>query len=154
MFQGEITMKTAGEIIIEKGTHMVHVSPNDTLKKALEKMVSKNIGAIVVMANEEVVGIWTERHLLKSILDPNFNIEKAIINEYMAKDIETIDHNEPIYLLSDKMLGLYTRYLFITKKDKIIGMLSSGDIIRACLIERKNQLESIGWEYYESWKHK
>ncbi len=147
-------MKTAEEIVKEKGTNLEHVCPNDTINKALKKMIQKNIGAIVIMDAGEVKGIWTERHLLKEILEPKFDPKTDIIKNYMTKKLETVEHDMPIYRLSDKMLGLYTRYLFVTKKNKIIGMLSSGDIIRACLIERMQQLESIGWEYYESWKHK
>ncbi len=146
-------MKTAGDIVKAKGNHMEFVLSGDTLSNALSIMVKKNIGSIVVMESENVVGIWTERHLMKSILNKEFNIETAIVKDYMTKQIDIVDYEEPVYKLSDKMLGLYTRYFFVEKNKKIIGILSSGDIIRGCLIESKSEVKSLGWEYYEKRIH-
>lgn len=72
----------------------------------------------------------------------------------MKKNLKTVDGSEPIYRLSDKLLGIKIRHLFVTKNNKIMGLLSVGDVIRACLIERTNQLKDMSLEYYESWKHK
>ncbi len=141
-------MKTAEEIVKVKGNHMESVLSDDTLNIALNKMVEKKIGAIVVKDSNKVVGIWTERHLMKSITNKEFNLETAIVKDYMTKDFETVDYDEPIYKLSDKMLGLYTRYLFVKKHKKIIGILSSGDIIRACLVERLKEVKSLSVDYY------
>lgn len=67
-------MKTAEEILLEKGTHMEHVAPESTISEALKIMNEKNIGAIVVMEKDDVIGIWTERDLMKSSLNPDFDL--------------------------------------------------------------------------------
>ncbi len=146
-------MKVAEEIIKEKGSAMESVPPEATLAEALKKMVTKDIGSIVVMEKGTVIGIWSERELMCSIAFPGFDIHKEKVRDHMKKKVETIAHDEPVYRISDKLLGLKSRYLFVRKEDKIIGLLSSGDVIRACLIEKNEQLKSLGLEYYENWKH-
>jgi len=146
-------MKTAEEILIAKGSEMISVESGSTISEALKIMNENNIGSVVIMKSSEILGIWTERHLKNSILDEDFDIYYSKIDNYMNPKIHTVDAGEPIYILSDKLLGEKVRYLFVTKHDKIIGLLSAGDVIRACLIERTNQLKDIGLEYYESWKH-
>jgi high-affinity K+ transport system ATPase subunit B len=47
---------------------------------------------------------------------------------------------------------MYVRHLFVVQDDEIIGLLSAGDITRACLLERTKELENISWEYYENWR--
>lgn len=147
-------MKTAEEILKNKGFHMESVTPESTIADALKIMIKKNIGAIVIKKNNDIVGIWTERDLMRSSLDSKFDLYTSKICDYMTKKLETVDASEPIYRLSDKILGIKVRHLFVTKHDKIIGLLSVGDVIRACLIERTNQLKDLSLEYYEAWKHK
>ena len=145
-------MKTADAILKAKGTEMYNVESGSTISAALKLMNEKNIG-FVVMKSQEILGLWTERHLKNSILDKDFDIYRSKIDDYMNPKIHTVDAGEPIYILSDKLLGEKIRYLFVTQHDKIIGLLSAGDVIRACLVERTNQLKDIGLEYYENWKH-
>jgi hypothetical protein len=58
-------------------------------------------------------------------------------------------------MLSDLFLGLYHRHLLIEKDGKYIGLLSSGDVIRAGLLERDRELKKlnklVSWHYYENW---
>lgn len=146
-------MKTAEEILMDKGTHMECVSPNATIADALKIMIDKNFGAIVVKENDDVVGIWTERDLMKNSLNGDFDLYTSKVGDYMKTNLESVDAGDAIYRLSDKILGIKIRHLFVTKNDKIIGLLSVGDVIRACLIERTHQLQDLSLEYYEAWKH-
>lgn len=145
-------MKRAIDIILEKDRPMVSVTPQTTIWEALQMMVADKIGAIVVKEDENVVGIWTERDLMNNIVQPDFDPKTAKIQEYMSRDLKTVNFDEPIYKLPDLMLGLFIRHLFVVQEGKIIGLLSIGDVFRACLIERTRELESVSWEYYENWR--
>jgi len=146
-------MKTAEEIVKSKGSEMYSVDVSSTISEALKVMNEKNIGSVVIKKSGEILGLWTERDLRINLLNDDFDIYCSKIEDYMNPKIHTVDAGRPIYILSDKLLGKKIRYLFVTKHDKIIGLLSAGDVIRACLIEKTNQLKDIGLEYYESWKH-
>jgi signal-transduction protein with cAMP-binding, CBS, and nucleotidyltransferase domain len=151
-------MKTAEDIIKEKGTDLVCVDEESTIYDALTTMVEKKIGAILVKRNDKIVGIWTERDLMQNSITEGFNPKTAKIKDYMVTDLISTTGEETIYELMDKFLGLRLRHLLIQKDDHYVGMLSSGDAIRATLNEKNRELKELNkilsWEYYENWQWK
>jgi len=145
-------MQQAIDIILEKDRPMISVTPESTIYNALKIMVENQIGAIVITEQDKVVGIWTERDLLNNSAQPDFNPQTALIGDYMQTQLKTVNFDEPIFKLQDRILGMYVRHLFVVQDDEIIGLLSAGDITRACLLERTKELENISWEYYENWR--
>ena len=149
-------MKTAEEIINEQSHEILSVSANTTIKEALIIMTGKNIGAILVKEGDEYVGIWTERDLMRNSLVEGFNPETALIGDFMTKNLHYAQHDETIWQLQDKYLGLRIRHLLVKKEDKFIGMVSSGDVTKHGLKEKSDELEKlnsiVSWEYYENWR--
>ncbi len=145
-------MKRAIDLVLEKDRSIISVTPQTTIRAAIEIMVANKIGAIAVQEGEQYVGIWTERDLLNSINKADFDVQHALIGDYMSRDIKSVNYDEPIYKLPDMMLGLFIRHLFVIREGQIIGLLSIGDVFRACLMERTRELESVSWEYYENWR--
>ncbi len=151
-------MLTAGEILEKKGHEIISVSPEDTIYNALKTMLSKNIGAILVKDGDEYVGIWTERDLMRNVMDENFNPRTAKIKDYMITGLRYAPHTDSLYQLLDKFLGMRLRHLLIEKNGKFIGLLSAGDVNKAMLIEKTKEIERlnqmVSWRYYEDWKWK
>ncbi len=145
-------MRQAIDLLLEKDRPMISVTPDTTIFDALQIMVENNIGAIVVSENDRVIGIWTERDLMHASARPDFDRHTALIKDYMQSELKTVNFDEPIYRMQDRILGMYIRHLFVVKDEKIIGLLSAGDITRACLLERTKELESVSMEYYENWR--
>jgi signal-transduction protein with cAMP-binding, CBS, and nucleotidyltransferase domain len=151
-------MKTAEEMIKEQNHDVIHVSPETTIKEALAVMNDKKIGAILIKGQEDIEGIWTERDLMRNVLQPGFNPDTAKIGEHMTKNLHYAEHSETTIQLQDKFLGLRIRHLLIRNNGKFIGMVSSGDVTRHSLNEKTEELKSlnkiINWEYYENWHWK
>ncbi len=151
-------MKTAEDIINDKGSHVITVSPDTTLYDALKIMNENGIGAIVVEETGEYVGIWTERNLMKDAMKDNFNLKSEKVSDYMTKELIKAGHGDSIPQLQDKFLGKRLRHLIIEKEGKNIGILSAGDVSRASLLEKSEELKSLNaicsWEYYENWQWK
>ena len=150
-------MKTAENILKDKRIpNMVTVSENTTIFEAVKLMVSNNIGAMLVTQNEQIKGIWTERDFLRNMLEPGFDPKTARIGDYMKTDLKSAAHDTPIIKLEEIFLGLYIRHILIKKKKKYIGMLSIGDVIRASLVSKDDEIKNLNkiasWEYYENWK--
>ncbi len=148
-------MKNCEEILIEKGTNMIFVKDDVNIDEAVRIMLKNNIGAILVKRNEEVIGIWTERDLMRNITMDNFDPKKAIIKNYMTKNLISALSTDSVYNLMDKFLGKRLRHLLIEKEGKYIGLLSIGDVIKATLrakTEELNELKAmVSWDYYEDW---
>lgn len=152
-------MKTAEDVLNGK-THsdMVTVTENATLFEAVEQMVAHKIGAILVRRGDDIVGIWTERDLLRHILVPGFDPKTARIADYMQTDLKSLPHDTPVMQLEEAFLGLFIRHILIRKQGQCVGMLSIGDVLRERLISKDMEIRDLNriasWEYYENWRGK
>lgn len=148
-------MKTAIDMLKEKGSEIVCVPVGTIVWDALKKMNTHKVGAILVTRDDKPTGIWTERDLMRNTLEPAFDPKTTHIDEYMTKDLIFAPHTDTVYNLMDKFLGLRVRHLLIEKDGETIGMVSSGDVMKASIQEKDGELKQfntmVGWDYYENW---
>lgn len=148
-------MKTAEDIIHEKNKEMVCIDPNQSVQDAVELMVSRRIGALLIKEGGLLVGIFTERDLLRNTAKKEFVPNQARVGDYMTSPLYTTSHDTPLLKLTEIFLGRYFRHLIIEKQGRPIGMISIGDALRASMLEKDRQIKELneiaGWEYYESW---
>jgi CBS domain-containing protein len=155
MFAREVNMKNAEDVLREKNSHMVTIDSDRPVAEALRLMVGHKIGAILVSQKDHIVGIWTERDLLRNMVMPGFDPETARIGDYMTRPLKTASFDTSLIKLKEMFLGLYIRHIIIEKEGQYIGMLSIGDVLRASLLEQDRQIKELNaiasWEYYENW---
>jgi len=149
-------MKTAEDILQEKATPpMVTIPEQESLYEAVQKMVEKHIGAILATRNDVIVGIWTERDFLRNSLEPGFDAKTAQVADYMETDLKSAQTDTPLIQLQEMFLGLFIRHLLIKKEDRYMGLLSIGDLLRASLLVKDQEIRELNqiasWEYYENW---
>ena len=149
-------METAKDMLGGKPQELITVPLGSTVFDTLKTMNAHRVGAILITRDEQVVGIWTERDLMRNILDVGFDPKKTLIEAYMTQNLIFAPHTDTVYNLMDKFLGLRVRHLLIEKDGKTIGMLSSGDVMKASIQEKDGELKQlnsmVGWDYYENWK--
>jgi CBS domain-containing protein len=148
-------MITAEDILKEKTQQLVTVPLEATVYEAIEKMTAHRIGAILIKKEDQIIGIWSERDFLRNTLEPGFDPKIAKIVDYMQTELKTAPFDTPIIKLEEMFLGLFIRHILITKNEQYLGVLSIGDVIRAILLERDREIQSLhakgSWEYYENW---
>ena len=151
-------MRTAEDMLEEKGQHIISVPADATVRKAIEVMVKNKIGAVLVKRGGQHVGIWSERDLLKNTLDPGFDPSTVLIETVMTTGLVKAAHSETAYGLLDLFLGRRLRHVLIEKDRKFIGLLSIGDVVKANLMEKTREIQQlnavVSWEYYEDWRWK
>ncbi len=149
-------IRTARDILQEKGGHMVTVSLEATVYQAVKIMTQNRVGSIVIVDEGKIVGIWTERDLMYRVLAEDFNPKTELVSSSMTKSIISADVNDQAFQLYDKFLGRRIRHLLIAENGEYIGILSVGDVMRANLQQRaeeyKDLNEMVSLEYYENWK--
>ncbi|MCP5106554.1 MAG: CBS domain-containing protein [bacterium] len=149
-------METAGDILKEKGSEMICVGEDTTIFEALKMMIANKIGAILVKREDKIVGIWTERDLVRNTVTEGFDVETARVGDYMTTGLRHAPAGDSVYRLLDKFLGMRLRHLLIEKDEEYIGMLTPGDVIKAILhlkteaLQKENAAHS--WDYYEDWQ--
>ena len=146
---------TVDEIIETKGSSIFTVDHTSTIYQAVQVMKENKVGSIFVENKGKIVGIWTERDLLRNVLDDAFNVKTSRVSDYMTSPVKSIPHNLDVYQLMDRFLGLRLRHLPVKKHGKYIGVLSSGAGLKAVLNLRTKEMAALneiaGWEYYENW---
>lgn len=149
-------MKTAEDILNDKLTqNLVSVSPDQTITDAIRQMNKANIGAILIEDDSGVIGIWTERDLLRCMNRQDFDPATAHIRDHMTTRLHAAMHDTPVEQLEEMFIGLYIRHILIKKEDRFIGLLSIGDVLRASLLDKDRQIKKLNtiasWQYYENW---
>ncbi|AHC51466.1 hypothetical protein SUSAZ_05555 [Sulfolobus acidocaldarius SUSAZ] len=105
------------------------VRENDSLLRATREMRNHNIGALVVVnANEEVVGIITERDVVKAFADGNFD---ATVGDYMSREVKGVKIGTDIYTALKTMVDNGFRHLPVVEGDKVHGIVSIRDLVKA-----------------------
>lgn len=149
-------IRTARDILQEKSGHMVTVSTEATIYQAVKIMSQNRIGAIVVVDEGRIVGIWTERDLMYRVLNEGFDPKTELVSESMTTNLISAHMTDQAFVLYDKFLGKRIRHLLIEENGEYVGILSVGDVMRANLQQRaeeyKDLNEMVSLEYYENWK--
>jgi len=148
-------MKFAGDLLEGKNADMIAARADQTVLEVLRIMVEKNIGAILVKENDQIVGIWTEKDFVRNSLQAGFDPRTSRIGDYMTTTLHKASVMTPIPRLQEMYLGLYTRYVMIEKDGQYVGLLSIGDVLRANLLAKDREIKDLNalasWEYYENW---
>ena len=148
-------MKTAEDIVKDKNKEIVAVTKTQTVAEAIDLMNEKKIGAVLVQEDDDIVGIWTERDFLRSSSDPSFDPKSARIGDHMTSPVHFAQHDATLTQLEETFLGLYLRHIPVKKNDRVVGMVSIGDVLRADLLAKDRQIKELNsmasWQYYENW---
>jgi CBS domain-containing protein len=148
--------KTAEDLLNEKGSDIHAIGPDAALADAIAFMNNNNVGAVLIRDGVNYVGIWTERDLLRAVTTDGFDIDTAKIRDHMQTKLICARHDEPLFSLIDKILGLRIRHLLVKREGQFIGMLSVGDLLRAALQQRTEELQRlqdiVKLEYYDEWR--
>ena len=111
---------------------IVTVKQDSSVKQAIERMVEKNIGSVVVTERGKMVGILTERDVLKKLRFDSECADKKV-SELMSSPLIKIDDKAAIGKAADLMAEKGIRRLLVTKDDKIVGIITERDVMRATL---------------------
>ena len=122
-------MNTAEDMVRDKGGDIISVAAITTISTALQVMVKNKVGAILIKEDDQIVGIWTERDLMRNTLIQGFDPGSARIGVYMVEPIRSASHTDTVYNLMDKFLGLRLRHSPIEKNGRYVGLLSVGDVM-------------------------
>ncbi len=140
-------MKTAQQILNDKKHNdILSVEPDRPVIDALIIMAEYKIGALLVMQKNKLLGIISERDYAREIVLKGKSSKESLIEEVMTKEVITIDANDTY----DKGLEIMTenriRHLPVVENNKVIGMLSLGDLAKETITHQRfliDQLESF-----------
>ncbi|MBN1984352.1 MAG: CBS domain-containing protein [Chitinivibrionales bacterium] len=130
------------DILKQKGSLVNTISPEKTVHEAANALVEKNIGSLVVKdAGDTVVGIITERDILRQCSTNVDSLKKTKIKDVMTKKLLIATPDDQVESVKTIMTEHRIRHLPIMDGKKLVGLISIGDVLKAsaeiCEVERK-----------------
>ena len=107
----------------------IFVSPDTPVSVCSKIMIAKKVGSLIVKTGQKLEGITTEGDIIKAIAKSK-NLSKIKARDIMTKNVMTIGPSEDMYEALKKMRGKKIRWLPVTVKGNVIGMLTVKDILR------------------------
>ena len=132
-------MASVKNILEAKGNETFTITPDTSVYHALELMVEKNVSALLVMENEKLAGIFTERDYARKVALKGKSSKETQIGDIMTRDLITVSSDSTIDECMQLMTGKYIRHLPVVDNDKLAGIISIGDVVR-CIIEEQKSI--------------
>ena len=107
---------------------LISVNPSTTAFQIAKMMEQGGIGAIIVKENDNPIGIVTDRDFATKIAANNLPLDTPA-EKIMSSPLITINHNEPISAAAERMSGKKIRKLAVTENGKIVGLITSTDLV-------------------------
>ena len=136
-------MLSVRQMLSEKGSAVVSITPDTSVFDALKIMNEKNIGAVLVMEDEELVGIFSERDYARKVILAGRSSKTTEVKELMTCKVYCIDPSRTIQDVMELMNEHRFRHVPVMESEKVVGVLSSGDVMRGVVAEQKNTIESL-----------
>src|SRR3974377_199073 len=138
------------DILASKGTNVVTINPTTGLIEATNLMAERRIGAIVILgADDRIVGILSERDSVRVLAEHGPKVLSEPVSQVMTRDVKTCSEDENIGDLMSRMTGGKFRHLPVVQREKLIGIVSIGDVVKS-RVEEINQEAQTLREYIQT----
>jgi len=136
-------MKTVKEILGDKGHQIWSVTPDSTVYAALKLMAEKGIGAVLVMSNDTLVGIMSERDYARKVALQGKSSITLKVSEIMSSNVMYIEISQNVEDCMALMINKRIRHLPVYEEGKLVGFISIGDVVKALIDEKEFMIDQL-----------
>ena len=136
-------MLKVNDILKTKGSNVFSVLPNTSVYDALKIMGEKNIGALMVIENDELRGIFSERDYARKVVLVNRTSRETLISEIMTANVITISPSDTIDHCMEQMSEKRIRHLPVAVNGKVVGLISISDVVTAIIQSQKETISHL-----------
>lgn len=137
-------MKTLQEVLdSKKHKEVISISPNRPVFDALVILAEYEIGALVVLDHDELVGIFSERDYAREVILKGRSSKTTLINEVMTAKVLSGKPNDSIEYAMNLMSDKHIRHLPVVTNNKVVGMLSIGDLVKETIAYQKELIRQL-----------
>ncbi len=139
-------MNTVGDLV--RGREVYSVQSDQTVFEAVQYMVEKSIGAVAVMEGERMVGIFSERDLMKRIVIKKLDPSALKLAQVMTTNLVVANTGESYIAALAKMQSHNIRHLAIVEGEKLVGIISLRDLMSKDIKEKSAEIELMNAYLY------
>ena len=136
-------MTTVRQLLDQKGRTVWSIHPDTTVFDAVAEMAEKDIGSLIVMDGEELVGIITERHYARNVILKGKTSPATLVRDIMERHVIIARPEQSVEqcmaLISEKRV----RHLPVLEGEMPVGMVSIGDLVKSMVSDQKFMVDQL-----------
>ncbi len=136
-------MQTVMQLLQVKGQDVWSIAPDATVYEALQLMADRNIGAVLVLDKGRIAGIFSERDYARKVALKGKKSRDTPVREVMSSRVLYVRPEQTVEECMAVMTDKRIRHLPVLDGDRLIGMISIGDVVKAIIIEQSFMLEQL-----------
>ena len=136
-------MATVRDMIRKKGSEVFTIAPESTVYEAMESMAEHNTGALLVMSEDQMVGILSERDCVRKVDLVGRSVKETRVSDIMTGEVITVDCDQPLEECMSLMLEKGIRHLPVYDSQKLMGFVSVRDVLREMIEMQQEMLTQL-----------
>lgn len=122
-------MTTVEDILMVKGPDVIALCPSQTVRQASKLMAEANVGSVIIRDAGEVVGIFTERDLLRRVVAPGKNPDSLMLADVMSAPVQSCGLADDPVLCARRLAEGHIRHLAVMEDGALVGIIGLRDIL-------------------------
>jgi CBS domain-containing protein len=136
-------MRTVQQLLDEKGHDIQSVHPDESVYDAIQKLANANIGSLIVVEDDRPVGIFTERDYARSVVLKGKSSPTTPVRDIMTTRVIFVKPEQTVEDCMAIMTDKHIRHLPVLDEEKLVGMISIGDLVKSIIAEQKFTIEQL-----------
>jgi CBS domain-containing protein len=134
---------TVRAILDTKGHHILSVEPEAKLSAAVKILGERKIGAVLVMSMGRIEGILSERDIVRVLSERGAGVLDEAVSEVMTRKVVSCRQSDTVGAIMERMTTGKFRHLPVVDGDRVVGLISIGDIVKWRVQEYENEQEAL-----------
>jgi CBS domain-containing protein len=136
-------MRSIAHVLDTKGRDTWRIKPEDSVYDAIKMMAEKDAGALLVMENEKLVGIISERDYARKMILTGRSSQQTPVSQIMTKSVLYVRSDQTVEECMSLMTEKRLRHLPVVDEGQVTGMISMGDLVKSIITEQKIKIEQL-----------
>ncbi|MFA9190829.1 CBS domain-containing protein [Flavobacterium sp. FZUC8N2.13] len=134
---------TVNQILSTKGNNVYSIISTISVYDAIKVMGEKNIGAILIIEENQLKGILSERDYARKIVLKGKLSKDTLVNEIMVSKVITVQSTDDLDYCMELMISRRIRHLPVIEDNKVIGLVSIGDVVKSIIEKQKETIQLL-----------
>jgi CBS domain-containing protein len=136
-------MQTVNQLLKAKGGQIFSVKPADSVLHAIEIMATRHVGALLVMSEDGLVGIISERDYARKVILKKRSSHDTPVGDIMTANPVAVRSDATVHQCMEIMTEGRFRHLPVVDSGRVVGMLSIGDLVKAVIADQSQKIEQL-----------
>ena len=137
-------MKLVKHLLDTKGDEVISIAPGASVFDAIKLMADRGVGSLLVMDAGKIIGIVTERDYARKVILLGRSSETTKIDDIMSTEVLTATAEQTVRECMTIMTEKRIRHLPVVADDKVVGLISIGDLVQAIISDQQLEIEQLG----------